>query len=201
MQPIIWLAFWSAWAQCWLKPSCHPSIPVSHIWQGCALSLHPPACTDSGDCHNTGARPGQNVYCMMYNDAYFLVRQQITIIRIPTIQNDCLLLHVQTYLHSSISFPLCTKSECYQPLQQLSQSTHTILTWRHGGRLCEVFLFSCMWFWHWSSSRHRSYPSIALGALGEGLCCFSAGQVSNGLRSGPAGANWWFLSQARIFSK
>lgn len=88
-------------------PSCHPPVSVSPLWQDCA---------DSGDCHSTGARPGSNVY-RMYNDVYFLVRQRVAIIWIPTIQNNCLLLHVWIYLHSSISFPLCTKSEYYQPLQ------------------------------------------------------------------------------------
>ena len=27
------------------------------LFGGCALSLHLPACTDSGDCHDPGARP------------------------------------------------------------------------------------------------------------------------------------------------
>ena len=34
-------------ALCWLMPSCHPSVPSGPFWQGCAPSLHPPACTES----------------------------------------------------------------------------------------------------------------------------------------------------------
>ena len=47
---------------CWLVSSCHPPLPPSPVWQGCVLSLHPLVCTDSGSCHDPGARSCTGVY-------------------------------------------------------------------------------------------------------------------------------------------
>jgi len=38
--------------------SCHPPAPPGPFWQGCAPSLHPPACTDAEGCHDPGAIRG-----------------------------------------------------------------------------------------------------------------------------------------------
>jgi len=52
------LAFWAVRVHCWLISSCHPALSSGPSQQGCAPSLPPPACTNSRDCHNPGARLG-----------------------------------------------------------------------------------------------------------------------------------------------
>jgi len=54
LPPRIQLAFG---AHCWHMSRLPSTSIPGPFWKGCAPSLHPPVCTDSGDCYNPGARP------------------------------------------------------------------------------------------------------------------------------------------------
>jgi len=57
MQPRIQLAFWPVTTHYWLMSSLPSTSPLSPFQQGYVLCFHPPACADSGGCHDPGARP------------------------------------------------------------------------------------------------------------------------------------------------
>jgi len=60
------LFFWRSPGYSWLSglqghtasshPACNPPVSPGPFWQGCSLSLYPPACTDSGGFCDQGAR-------------------------------------------------------------------------------------------------------------------------------------------------
>jgi len=57
VQPRIRLAFWAVGhitGSCWAS---HPPVLPGLFWQGCAQSLHPPACIGNRYCLNPGGRP------------------------------------------------------------------------------------------------------------------------------------------------
>ena len=98
-----WLSVW--WGHtAGLRPAFHPPVSPGAFCQGCAQSLHPPACTDSGGCHDPGARPcaWALVWCWRCQLVSTEVAQGIAARRLPGIPA---FLTSKPFLNSFRSFP------------------------------------------------------------------------------------------------